>query len=202
MEKLATRSEKQLETRKRNFQHIVDILNQFKISFFLEGGVLLGAIRDKNFIKWDWDVEIALFSEDFDKKFDEILAELKNEGFEILNYNNSFHHLKINIFKEDNPKISTFSLFGWSYNNFNKCYIRKDIKIPKNFLTNMKKINFLDREVLVPTPPEDYLEYKYGNWRKPLRSSDKSEYLTNKHYKRNSLNLALNFDKLIKKFFI
>ena len=75
-----------------------------KVSFFLEGGVLLGAIRDNNFIKWDWDVEIALFSEDFNNKFRDILEKLKSEGFEILNYNNSFHHLKINVFKFDDPK--------------------------------------------------------------------------------------------------
>ena len=50
-----------------------------KVSF-LEGGVLLGAIRDNNFIKWDWDVEIALFSEDFNNKFRDILEKLKSEG--------------------------------------------------------------------------------------------------------------------------
>jgi len=201
MNKLAIRTEKQLINRKKNFQKIVDILNDMKVSFFLEGGVLLGAIRDNNFIKWDWDVEIALFSNDFNNKFNDILKKLKSEGFEVLNYNNSFHHLKINVFKYDDPKISTFSLFGWTYNNFNKCYVRKDIKIPKKYLIDMKKISFLDRNVLVPTPPEDYLEFKYGDWKKPLKSSDKVEYLTKKHYKRNSLNLALNIDKLIKKFF-
>ena len=66
MDKLAIRTEKQLINRKKNFQNIVDILDDnLKINFFLEGGVLLGAIRDNNFIKWDWDVEIALLSEEF-----------------------------------------------------------------------------------------------------------------------------------------
>ena len=59
MQKLATRSENQLETRRKNFREIVDILNNLKLNFFLEGGVFLGAIREKDFIKWDWDVEIA-----------------------------------------------------------------------------------------------------------------------------------------------
>ena len=76
MQKLATRSESQLQTRRKNFREIVDILNNLKINFFLEGGVLLGAIREKDFIKWDWDVEIAILSDEFFKKFDVILENL------------------------------------------------------------------------------------------------------------------------------
>ena len=61
MEKLAIRTKDQLEIRRNNFKQIVDILDNLKINFFLEGGVLLGAIRENDFIKWDWDVEIAFF---------------------------------------------------------------------------------------------------------------------------------------------
>ena len=201
MQKLATRSESQLHTRRKNFREIVDILNNLKINFFLEGGVLLGAIREKDFIKWDWDVEIAILSDEFFKKFDVILENLKQSEFTIINYNKNFHHLKINFFKNDTPDISSFSLFGWSYNRYIKSFVRKDIKIPEKYLTNMEKINFLDRSVYTPTPVKEYLEYKYGDWMTPLKSSEKTVYLTKRHYKKNSLNLALNIDKLIKKFF-
>lgn len=201
MQKLATRSESQLQTRRKNFREIVDILNNLKINFFLEGGVLLGAIREKDFIKWDWDVEIAILSDEFFKKFDVILENLKQSEFTIINYNKNFHHLKINFFKNDTPDISSFSLFGWSYNRYIKSFVRKDIKIPEKYITNMEKINFLDRSVYTPTPAKEYLEYKYGDWMTPLKSSEKTVYLTKKHYKKNSLNLALNIDKLIKKFF-
>ena len=201
MQKLATRSESQLQTRRKNFREIVDILDNLKINFFLEGGVLLGAIREKDFIKWDWDVEIAILSDEFLKKFDVILENLKQSEFIIINYNKNFHHLKINFYKNDTSDITSFSLFGWSYNRYIKSFVRKDIKIPEKYLTNMKKINFLDRSVYTPTPVKEYLEYKYGDWMTPLKSSEKTVYLAKGHYKKNSLNLALNIDKLIKKLF-
>ena len=200
MQKLATRSENQLETRRKNFREIVDILNNLKLNFFLEGGVLLGAIREKDFIKWDWDVEIAFLSDEFTKKFDDVLENLKQSGFTIMNYNKNFHHLKINIYKNDSPDITSFSLFGWSYNRYIKSFVRKDIRIPEKFIFNMKKINFLDRLIYVPTPVKEYLDYKYGDWMTPLKSSEKTVYLAKGHYKKNSFNLALNIDKLIKKF--
>ena len=201
MEKLAIRTKDQLEIRRNNFKQIVDILDNLKINFFLEGGVLLGAIRENDFIKWDWDVEIAFFSNEFEKKFDDILINLKKAGFTILNYNKSYHHQKINFYKQDPPEITCFSLFGWSYNKLIKSYVRKDIKIPEHFLTNMKKIKFLQKFVYAPSPVEEYLEFKYGNWKVPLRSAEKTIYLTKNHYKKNSLNLDLKLDKMMKKLF-
>ena len=40
------------------------------------------------------------------------------------------------------------------------------------------KIEFFGKYHLAPYPPEKYLEYQYGNWKKPIISSDKSVYLT------------------------
>ena len=34
---------------------------KIKIKYFLEGGIFLGLIRDKNFIPWDNDIELAVF---------------------------------------------------------------------------------------------------------------------------------------------
>ena len=48
--KVRIRTKLELEKRKKNFLKIVDILNKRKIVFFLQGGVLLGARREKNFI--------------------------------------------------------------------------------------------------------------------------------------------------------
>ena len=52
------RNKKQLSERNQTLQKIKKVLDNLKITFFLEGVVLLGAVRNKNFNKWDHDVEI------------------------------------------------------------------------------------------------------------------------------------------------
>ena len=42
----------------------------------------------------------------------------------------------------------------------------------------MREIELFGKYHLAPFPPEKYLEHQYGNWRKPLQTSDKSKYLT------------------------
>ena len=42
---------------------IKQILDDIKVINYLSSGTLLGAVRDKDFIKWDWDVQMYLLME-------------------------------------------------------------------------------------------------------------------------------------------
>ena len=52
--KVRDRTKKELLIRKKEFLKIADILDILKINYFISSGILLGAIRENNFIKWDW----------------------------------------------------------------------------------------------------------------------------------------------------
>ncbi len=197
-EKLRIRTEQELEDRKKGFLDIVKILKSKKIFFFLQGGVLLGAVRNNNFIKWDWDVEISLLAEEFFKKKEIIKNELLENGFKIFKENYDIDRIKIDVYKYQNYTTTGYTLFGWSHNKNEKKLFRGEINIPSKFMNNMEKITFLGEEFYCPGPVNEYLVYQYGNWKKEVKSDNKSEYLTNKFYKKKSfmekiLNKIKNF---------
>lgn len=52
----------------QNFIEIIQIFNRNKINYWVCHGTLLGIIRDNNLIKWDHDIDIALWKKENKKK--------------------------------------------------------------------------------------------------------------------------------------
>ena len=69
------------EGRARNLLDVKSVLDDLKVPFFLTHGALLGAYRDKDFIKWDDDIELDIFDEIFKDNYDKICRELIRCGF-------------------------------------------------------------------------------------------------------------------------
>ena len=83
--KIRDRTHDELLVRKKEFLKICNILDELEIIFFLNSAILLGAIRDNDLIKWDWDIEISVFSDELLPNIDSIVNKLKKNGFEIKN---------------------------------------------------------------------------------------------------------------------
>lgn len=200
-EKLKLRNEEEMESRRKCYKEITSILRELNVKYFIQGGTLLGAYREKDFIKWDWDVEISLFSEEFLLNYEKIRNKLLSHNFHIFKQNNRIDTIKIDFYKEFPYEITGYTLFGWNFDSKKKKYFRNRINIPENFISNMSKINFLDEYVSCPSPIETYLEYQYGNWKKPLRTIDKNEYMTNEFYLKDTLTqkLKINIKNLLRK---
>ncbi len=203
MNKTRIRTKLELSDRKKIFFKIINILEKQKIFFFIQGGLLLGARREKNFIRWDWDVEISVFASDLLKKIDYIIKILQEKNFVIKKINRTTFTPKIEFIMPGH-KATSFSIIGWKYNFFKKAYTRRKLNIPSKFMKKKTKINFLKKKFYCPNPIDEYLEYQYGNWKKPIRSSDKKKYLTKNFYTQNSyaffdifMNFLINLKKRI-----
>lgn len=198
MKKLKIFSDKELENRNKGLVEIKHILDQELIKFLLFDGALLGAVREGNFIKWDWDVELALYTEDVYPKINNILKKLDTSEFTFGTIDPSIKNLKINVYKYN----SKYSLIGFYRKN--KIRRRKQWKYPSEFFDNTEIIKFLGHRYNCPSPPEKYLKYQYGDWQTPKKEIDPKKYLDKRVLVRSSRakRPIMNLFKGIKKIWV
>lgn len=205
--KVRDRSTAELNTRKKEFLKICTILDNLEINYFLQTGILLGAIRDNELIKWDWDIEISVFESDFNKKINLIVDKLKKNNFNIKKVNKRKESSKIDFIGKYPKDVTGYTIFSWNYSTINNYYWRKGFIVPDKFLNKLAKIDFLGRQFNCPYKPKEYLKYAYGDWKKPLRTSNKDIYLSKKFknkknfIKNNFKNYILNVLYNLLKYF-
>jgi len=174
-------TEQELEIRNIGLIKISDILDSLKINNFLFLGALLGAIREKNFIKWDWDVEIGCFSEELMKKRNQIFDQLDTHNLDYELVDDTYQNYKINIFFENNK----YSLWGMYFDGE---YLKRSYyKFPKKHFIKFDKLIFKSRLYSIPSQTEELLEFIYDDWRTPKKSNDENVYLSKKNRIKKSL---------------
>ena len=188
--KVRVRTKKELQVRKKEFLKICKILDKLNIRYFLHTGILLGAIRHKGFIPWDWDVELSVYSDDIVKKINVLIDEINGSGFNIEKYNKELSMPKIDFIGKLPKETTKYTILGWNHDKKKNFFWRKKFKIPEHFIVNMKKIKLFDKYHFAPYPVEKYLEYQYGNWRKPIQSSNKYRYMRKEY---SGMNIIKDF---------
>ncbi len=152
-------------------QEAKEILDPLGIRFFLRQGTCLGAIRDQAFIPWDDDLDLgcviglnglteAMIEPVFDAFRDRgyYVSVESNDRWIAAGMMKSSVRIDLTFFRIINDSIFHFPL----------------IWIPAGLFSNLKEIEFMGGNYLVPNPPEEYLLAKYGpNWITPKEDYEK-----------------------------
>ena len=145
---------------KENLFILKKILDENNIPFVLIYGTLLGAIREKNFISHDQDIDIAILDE-FREKLLDTLHELINYGFEIGRYERDLLTI---LRKGEYIDIYIFKKYLFGKRKFN------DEILNEEYLLNTVKYNFLGKDFLIPKDYIKFLEEHYGlTWNIPIK---------------------------------
>ena len=164
---------------------VKNILNHQLIDYWIEGGTLLGAIRDKKLIPWDHDIDMGIINNS-DKQIEDLIKRLKKDfyvsvkGFDknenIWNLG-KYRVLKVypkkKIFFKDklcldifiyylgnipNIKEKVYKYVVWGKNGFHK----------RKFFDQTEQIKFYNDTINIPSNSTDFLEIKYGSdWKIP-----------------------------------
>ena len=177
--KLKLRTDEELDRQGQGLKEIRDILNELSITYYLSGGTLLGAIREGDFIRWDWDVAIYLKTEDVLPKLSRLILQLRDNGFEIKSCNSKKTQLKINALKYGAryELIGFFKLGNMRYRGGSRY---GGSRYPAELFGEGTETTLRGETYRTFNKPEIYLEWKYSDWRTPIRTCDKKVYKSRK----------------------
>jgi len=141
------------------------ILDQLGAVFFIASGTCLGAIREGGFIPWDDEMDmgsvIGLNGLD-EETISRGIAAFEENGYYV-HVDRSSRHIGVHVVKESiRADWTCHRIIGESVFQY------PGVRTPLELFTKLKEIDFIGEKFLVPNPPEEYLETKYGpNWATP-----------------------------------
>ena len=166
---------------------INQILKRSRLSFWIEGGTLLGAIRDGKLIPWDHDLDMGIINNN-DNEINKLIILLKKEFYvSIKNFEKidgvwnlgkyrviKVYPKKYLFFKKKiccdlfiyykgsipNNKEEVYKYVVWGKNGFHK----------KEFFDQLDTMSFYGFNINIPSNSNKFLEAKYGkDWKIPKK---------------------------------
>lgn len=175
--RLRLRDEEELARQAVGLGILCDRLGGLGIPHLLSGGTLLGAARSGDFIPWDWDVEVSVRTEDLADRFDEVVADLADAGFAFEEVDRAPDNLKL-VMDRDGTRfeLQAYRLDG-------RLRTRRNYRTEERFFAEAATVVLRGRTYPCMGPIDEYLTGRYGDWRTPLRTSDKRAYLNPDYFR-------------------
>jgi len=146
-----------------------DVLDSLGIVFWIDSGTCLGAIREKNFIRHDNDIDLGIKEKDL-HRVKEIISGFMAKQFKLSTFHRDAKSGKgvVLRFVRNKIKLDIFVYYEKGDFVWNGCYTAKGELVCYVFdrvlFENLKEIDFLGLKVRVPNPVEEYLTQAYGDW--------------------------------------
>ena len=154
-----------------------EIFDDHGVVFFLRQGTCLGAVRDQALIPWDDDLDLGSIMGLHG--FTEEAIEPTVEAFRA-------NGCYVEVLPEGlytSVKIMKYRIrIDWQCYRVVKGTIAHypGVPFPVSLFAELKEVDFIGGEYRVPSPPEEYLRYKYGpDWVTPKQAGYEKDVLDN-----------------------
>jgi len=172
--------------------YVVDFMDKYNIIYHLEGGTLLGIVRDGTLLEWDYDVDISICENSL-KKFIKYKNKLPSLKYKLTSkrFGNDYKAMKKGKNRIFKLKPRLYSMLKEFNEKFRNAYINIDIfikysddkytywqakdkalKVNNHFYKGYEEIEFMGKKLKVPVDYKNYLGSKYGDWQTPVKEWD------------------------------
>jgi len=172
-----------------NLMELKQVFDSHGVKFWLTGGVLLGAVREEDFIPWDEDMDLIMLAEDYDSSLCDQFRAKSFIASETRIYLN-----KVSAIALTKRNIRTDLILQYYYPPDGVyVYLAKypsdhGIITPAKFYKKDCFIEFLGEKFRVPNPPEEWLDWVFDKkWKTPVKTD------WTRDYKRISLDKYLKW---------
>ncbi len=164
---------------------IAKILDTNKIQYWLEGGTLLGIRRENRLLPWDNDVDLSMMNQD-PSVMKNLIDSIKKAGFRVSlrKFDKNTDYFKAGDYRI--IKIRKKLLFGLvkgkicleifvKHQTKDRIYwqIADKVKnVPALYYQTFKSIDFNNYSYQAPLQTNEYLTYRYGDWKTPVKIWD------------------------------
>ncbi len=165
----------------------VAVMNETNIDFWIEGGTLLGALRDQKLIPWDHDLDFGMKYQS-DAQMKQLIKKLRHHFYVSVRsfpktqkiwHLGKYRVLKIfprkNIFFKEKLCLDLFVYYEGTLPDQDELVYKyvvwdRNAYHRKEFFDTLDSLKFYGKEVPVPANPEKFIKVKYGdNWRTPIK---------------------------------
>jgi len=170
-------------------KEITSVLEKFGVDYVLDCGTLLGIMRENRLLPWDNDVDLAVDSSQL-TKLKRCMFLLWFKGYRVRFAKSTIETASIpygakRIFRIRNRKgifhrgdnlIDIFIKYdagdGFHYVRIGEGVNSVEQRFPTNFLREKSTVDFEGKQYPIPKNYDEYLTYRYGDWRIPVKEWD------------------------------
>lgn len=176
-------TDEELEARRQGLEEVASALERRALRYLLFDGALLGTAREGNFIRWDDDVDLAIYAEDAPGRIFKVLDDLEAAGFALSLFR--LGHWRIDLSKRD----CKYTLqFYYEEGGMRRAGV---IQHPRRFFDETASIELKGRAYPCPADLPGYFSRQYGSdWRKPkpvAPGTPMNKYIREECFKREPL---------------
>jgi len=166
---------------------VTSVLEKAKVPYWLEGGTLLGIVREQRLLPWDNDMDLSL-DKQYQGRVLRLLWRLALKGYRVsVKYYRQdmspFRKREVRIIKIRNY-VSFLKRGDAVLDVFLKRRVKDDFfwtvgdknpvlkSSPAPFGTQLSTVAFNGKDYSIPADFDGYLTFRYGDWNKPVKTWD------------------------------